>query len=122
MLATEILRIVLGLAAVIGMIGLAAYGAQRAGFRAMTGVAGRKRRLSVKELLPIDPRRKLAIVKCDDTEYLIIFGPNGETVVDKELRQAVDAEKSDAIEPPANPFANLGNIASKLRISKKEAA
>ena len=114
MLASDILRLVLGLAAVIGMIGIAAYTAQKAGLGSMNAAMGRKRRLSVLESLPLDARRKLVIFKCDARQYLVVLGPAGETLVDASL-EAAPAEA--ATEPAAleNPFNRLAKIAARLR-------
>ena len=111
---------VFGFAAVLGMIGLCAIAAKKAGLSAMTGVTGKKRRLSMREMLPIDARRRLAIVKCDDTEYLILLGPTGETVVDKDLK-AVIAEE-EPVSYAANPFSSLSEFTEKFRAAKKNAA
>lgn len=119
MLASEIFRLVFGFAAVLGMIGLCALAAKKAGLASMSGVSGGKRRLSMREVLPIDARRRLAIVKCDDTEYLILLGPTGETVIDKELAGA--APEEDAV-PQRNPFAGFGEFTEKLRLIRKNAA
>ena len=94
------------------MIALAAFAAQKAGLASMAGgTAGRRRRLAIREMLPLDARRRLAIVSCDDTEYLIILGPSGETVVDKGLEGAT-VEVGAAPAATTNPF---GDFASRLR-------
>lgn len=121
MLASEIFRLIFGFAAVLGMIGLCALAAKKAGLASMTGVSGGKRRLSMKEMLPIDARRRLAIVKCDSTEYLILLGPTGETVIDKELA-GPEAALEDAPPPTRNSIAGFGEFAEKLRAIKKNAA
>lgn len=124
MLASEIFRLVFGFVAVLGMIGLAALAAQKAGLASMNGAGGRKRRLALREVLPIDARRRIAIVKCDDTEYLIMLGPTGETVVDSNLKSVPDNEVSgiDQVNPFANSMDSISNSATKLRSAGKNAA
>ncbi|WP_411817684.1 flagellar biosynthetic protein FliO [Hyphococcus sp. DH-69] len=124
MLASEILRVVFGFVVVLGMIGLAAYAAQKAGLSTMNGVTGRKKRLSLREVLPLDARRRVAIIKCDDTEYLIMLGPQGETVIDKELKPSVEhAETEDQLQNAlAGPLGNIASFASKIRATGKHAA
>ncbi|MEO1136425.1 MAG: flagellar biosynthetic protein FliO [Pseudomonadota bacterium] len=114
MLASEILRMVLGLAAVIGMIGLAALAVRKAGLSSLACVAGQKRRLSVSEMLPLDARRRLALIRCDEREYLVILGPAGETLVASDLKAAEGAESIDA-QSGANPFSSLSLFAAKMR-------
>ncbi|WP_425407853.1 flagellar biosynthetic protein FliO [Hyphococcus sp.] len=122
MLASEILRLVFGFAAVLGMIGLCALAAKKAGLASMTGISGGKRRLAMREMLPIDARRRLAIVKCDDKEYLILLGPTGETLIDKELSGSAVAQETECAAPQSNPFSGIGEFAEKLRAIKQKAA
>ncbi|MFN7710343.1 MAG: flagellar biosynthetic protein FliO [Holosporales bacterium] len=39
------------------------------------------RRLKIKEILPIDPRRRLLLVQCDHREFLILLGSNQDVVL-----------------------------------------
>lgn len=109
MAGPELLRVVFGFVAVLAMIGLAALAAKKAGLASMTGAAGGKRRLAIREMLPLDARRRLAIVKCDDTEYLIVLGASGETLIDKGL---AGAAADEAGEPALNLF---NDMAQRLR-------
>lgn len=115
MLASEIFRLVFGLAAVIGMIGVSAFLARKAGLSNLAGPPGAKRRLSISETLSLDARRRLAIVRCDHQEYLIVLGPSGETVVASGLEAPVEIEAGEQPPAPVNPFAELGGLAQKLR-------
>ncbi len=40
-----------------------------------------KKRLKIVEYLPIDHRRRLVLVRCDDREHLLVLGQESETVV-----------------------------------------
>lgn len=122
MLASEIFRLVFGFAAVLGMIGLCALAAKKAGLASMAGVSGGKRRLAMKEMLPIDARRRLAIVKCDETEYLLVLGPTGETLIDKDLAGTDETSVEGSAALQRNPFSGIGEFAEKLRMVKKNAA
>lgn len=106
MAAPELLRVLFGFVAVLAMIGLAAFAARKAGLASMTGATGRKRRLALREVLPLDARRRLAIVKCDDTEYLIVLGASGETVIDKSLAGAPAGDRSESAQA-GNPFSDM---------------
>ena len=44
-----------------------------------------KRRLKVVEFLPVDSRRRLVVVRCDDREHLLMLGPQGETVIEANI-------------------------------------
>ena len=52
------------------------------GLTGFQGLERRERRLSVKESLILDPRRRLLIVKSDDVEHVLLLGPERETVLE----------------------------------------
>lgn len=111
----EIARVFFALIAVLGLIGLAALAARKAGLISASGGVVRKRRLAIIETLAIDARRRVAIIKCDDKEHLVVLGANSETLVESDL-------DAPAIEPAAaNPFPSLRDFAKNLRV-KKDAA
>jgi len=56
---------------------------------------GKKRRLKIVEILPIDVKHKAVLLRCDDKDHLVILGPNGETVVEQSM--PVGEEKNDVI-------------------------
>lgn len=113
MIFADFARILFGLTAVIGMIGIAAYAAKKAGLATASGGFVRKRRLRVVESLALDGRRRLAIIKCDDAEHLIVLGANNETVIAHNLDGATDEE--DAPAPAENPFATMSELVKKFR-------
>jgi len=114
--APEILRIVFGFIAVLGMIGACAYVARKAGLSNMTSLSGKKRRLAVSEMISLDARRRLAIIRCDDTEHLVILGATGETLVARGMSCSPVEQGYQAA--PANPFVELGAVAKKLRAGR----
>lgn len=79
-------RFVAALVFVLGIIGLFALLARRfiPGAR-NTNRRGSKRRLSIVEVLPVDTKRRLVLLKRDDTEHLILLGQNGDTVVERNI-------------------------------------
>ena len=127
MLLSEILRVTFGLVAVIGLIGLCAVIARKAGLISASGGLVRKRRLAVVETLALDARRRLAIIKCDDHEHLIVLGAAGEQVIAANLVSAPtvdvvtedDNTKAKHDTPRDNPFAILRAL-NKLRDEARE--
>jgi flagellar protein FliO/FliZ len=81
------LRFLLVLVFVLGLIGAIAYLAKRLGLggRLTPTNAGRDRRLGIVEVQPLDGRRKLVLIKRDDSEHLVILGQNTETVVETRI-------------------------------------
>jgi flagellar protein FliO/FliZ len=77
----EYLRFVAALAFVLGLIVLLAWAARR--FRFGHASPGATRRLAVIETLPIDPRRKLVLARCDEGEYLLLLGQDGNRLIER---------------------------------------
>lgn len=120
MITSEILRILFGLVAVLGLIGLAAVAARKFGLASASGGIARKRRLAIVETLAVDARRRMIIVKCDGKEHLVMLGANGETVIEHNLEGAPAIAE---VAPAANPFAGLQKaFEAKLRPAPKDAA
>ena len=51
------------------------------GFSGLSGGPRPERRLSVKETVILDPRRRVVIVKADDQEHVLLLGPERETLL-----------------------------------------
>jgi flagellar protein FliO/FliZ len=75
----DYLRFLAALAFVLGLIALAAWAARR--WRLGNAAPRSARRLAVVEVLPIDPRRKLVLVRCDRQEHLLLLGQDGNRVI-----------------------------------------
>ncbi|RCK48304.1 flagellar assembly protein FliO [Thalassospira profundimaris] len=78
-------RFVAALVFVLGMIGVIALLARRLVPGARTVNRGKKRRLALIEVLPLDAKRRLVLVRRDDTEHLIVLSPNGDVVVERNI-------------------------------------
>ncbi len=79
------LKFLLALVFVLGLIGLLATLARRMGLGFPTAALKKikNRRLSVVEVTPVDGRRRLVLVRRDDTEHLILLGPSSELVIER---------------------------------------
>tara|TARA_R100001129_G_scaffold106759_7_gene73052 strand:- start:915 stop:1265 length:351 start_codon:yes stop_codon:yes gene_type:complete len=77
-------RFILALIFVIGLIALLAAMARRAGwgFPAAAIKRASNRRLGVVEVTPLDGRRRLILVRRDDTEHLLLVGPTSELLIE----------------------------------------
>lgn len=49
-----------------------------------------KRRLRIIESLPLDARRRLVLLQCDDEQHLVVLGPSGETVIKTGIKPVGD--------------------------------
>jgi len=77
----DYLRFIIALLFVLGLIGLLAWLVRR--YR--PGGAFRpdgRRRLAVLETLPLDPRRRLVLVRRDDALHLLLLGEDGNRLIE----------------------------------------
>lgn len=101
-------RFLLALVFVLGLIALLAALARRwgLGYRVAPMRKDKARRLSISEIMPLDARRRLVLLRRDDVEHLVILGPTGETVVEHGISAPTEesfAEALDAVEEGAKP-------------------
>jgi flagellar protein FliO/FliZ len=82
------IRFLLALIFVIGLIGAFAVIARRMGF-GFPNIANKKsanRRLSVEEVISIDGRRRIVLIKRDNTEHLILLSSNSEIIIENNIK------------------------------------
>lgn len=77
------------LVAVLGLIAGAAWIARRMGFGGARGPGRRDRRLAISEVLAVDNRRRLVLVKRDAVEHLLLIGGSGDVVVERGIHPAL---------------------------------
>ena len=72
----DLARAIFALAITLGLVGLAAVAARRFGPEWMIRLQRPKteRRLAIIESLPLDPARRLVLVRLDSTERLLLLG------------------------------------------------
>jgi flagellar protein FliO/FliZ len=76
-------RFLLALIFVLALIGILSWVARRYGIlRGTARPTPGKRRLEVVEITPIDSKRRLVLLRRDDTEHLILMSPTNELVVE----------------------------------------
>ncbi len=81
---SEYSRFVFALALVVGMIWLCAYIMKRTGMdKRLRGISGQQGRLAVVDVLYLDPKRKLTLVRADGREYLLLLAGDRAEVIDK---------------------------------------
>ncbi|MDE1939555.1 MAG: FliO/MopB family protein [Alphaproteobacteria bacterium] len=80
----DIARYLGALLLVLGLIGFAGLAARRFGLPGLTKSAA-TRRLKIVETLMISPRQRLAIVRRDDVEHLVMIGPEGASVIEPSI-------------------------------------
>jgi flagellar protein FliO/FliZ len=77
-------RFLFALALVVGLIVVVAFVARRLGLGGrLAATGGRKRRLAIVEVLPLDAKRRLVLVRRDAVEHLVLIGPESDVVVER---------------------------------------
>jgi flagellar protein FliO/FliZ len=84
-LYTRSILVLLGLIAVLALF---AWLARRFGLATRLMPSGGKRRLAIVEILPLDGRRRLVLLRRDATEHLVLLGPDGALVVERGVTAA----------------------------------
>lgn len=92
-------RMIAALVFVIALMGGFALLLKKLGLSGPASVNTGRRRLKVIESMPLDARRRLVLVQCDDAQHLIILGPGGETVVKTDIPANDRAEGSSLSSP-----------------------
>jgi len=82
---TDYLRFVFALAFVVALIGILAFMARRYGMGYRNVVRNAKRRLSISEIMPIDNKRRLVLIKRDDKEHLVMIGGTTDLLVEQNI-------------------------------------
>jgi flagellar protein FliO/FliZ len=85
------LRYLVSFVFVLGLIGLFAWLLRRFGPPGRFRAPGRNRRLSIVEIAGIDARRRLVLVRRDDTEHLILLGQTQDLVIETGIVPPGDA-------------------------------
>ncbi len=107
----DYLRFLSALLVVLGLIYLLAQVARRAGLGGNLSKLGaaRRRRLSVVDTLMLDGRRRLVLVRRDDTEHLLLLGHERDSVVEQSIIPPDDGSPDLDAEPQrASPTAGAG--------------
>ncbi|MFQ5784684.1 MAG: flagellar biosynthetic protein FliO [Alphaproteobacteria bacterium] len=96
------LRFAFALVLVLGLIGLAAWAVRRFGLAGRLPLAaGKGRRLGVVEMTVLDPKHRLVLVRRDRVEHLLLLGPTGDLVVERNVAtpdEAAVAIPAEAVE------------------------
>lgn len=109
-------QFVLALIFVLGLIGFAALMLRRFGPGALTMPRNRTgtRRLAIIETLPVDPRRRLLLVRRDGVEHLLLLGPNGDRLVESDI-EPPEVVEDDTLNAPAGVAQRFDAVVRQIR-------
>lgn len=88
-------RFVGALVLVVALILCIAWLAKRFGLGGRMATARGKRRLSIQEVLPLDGKRRLVLLKRDSVEHLLLIGLNDDVVVETGILAATEKPPVD---------------------------
>lgn len=87
-LGSAVIQSLLALAFVIALLVAFAYGIKRLGFIARVTVdqdGEQKKRLNIVEILPVDAKRRLVLIRRDDKEHLIMLGAERDLLIEQNI-------------------------------------
>ena len=96
-------RFIGALILVIALILALAWIAKRLGFGGRLVAARGKRRLAIEEVLPLDGKRRLVLLKRDGIEHLLLLGLNDDLVVETGITPPAGAEPGSPAGSQAAP-------------------
>ena len=98
-LGATILQSMIALGFVIILLLAFAYGVKRLGFIARVTVdrdGENKKRLNIVEIMPIDAKRKLILIRRDNKEHLVMLGAERDLLIEQNIDlQSVSSKKID---------------------------
>lgn len=89
-------KFVLALVAVLALIGLLSLAARRLGFAPRVTPLRGRRRLAIIEVMALDAKHRLVLVRRDDTEHLLLLGATQDAVVETGIAPPALAPPSPA--------------------------
>jgi len=95
----QYVRFAFALLFVIALIMLIAWVMRRVGFGGMVSTPSRQRRLGIVEVLPLDAKRRLVLVRRDDQEHLLLLSALGDLVVEQGARAGFRNAMTEAAAP-----------------------
>jgi flagellar protein FliO/FliZ len=91
-------QFVIALIFVLALIGVLAMVARRMGFGYRTPNRGKQaKRLSLIEVMPLDARRRIALIRRDSVEHLILLGNTNDILIESGVPAPADADFSAAL-------------------------
>jgi flagellar protein FliO/FliZ len=100
---TDYLRFVFALAFVLSLIGILAFLAKRYGMGYRNVPRSARKRLSISEIMPLDAKRRLVLVKRDEREHLLVLGGTTDLVVEANIMEDVRSFDEHLAATPSVP-------------------
>ncbi len=66
---------------------------KRFGYGQIGMISPKNKRLKIIETMPIDAKHKAILLQRDDTQHLVLFGTNGDTVIETNIKAPKDSNE-----------------------------
>lgn len=98
-------RFVLALVLVLALIFAVAWIAKRLGFGGRMAISRGRRRLVIQEVLSLDAKRRVVLLKRDGIEHLVLLGVGNDVVIESGIAASPGAPQAEfgAMLPGASP-------------------
>jgi flagellar protein FliO/FliZ len=96
------MRFVVALVAILALLAVFAWLVRRYGVGGRP-VSGAKRRLAIVEVAPVDAKRRLVLLRRDDTEHLVLLGPDSALLIENGIAMP---------SPPSSPSSAAPSFAA----------
>jgi flagellar protein FliO/FliZ len=94
---STLLQAIIGLVFVLCLIGLCAVAARRYAPLLTRALQNKNRRLQLLEVLPLDPRHRAILLRCDEQDHLIIVGEGGTTLITQPTQNKQPSDGATAL-------------------------
>lgn len=108
---SDYLRFVIALAFVLALIAILSWAVRRYGIGGRVAVSrGKNRRLKIVEILAIDSRRRVVLLRRDETEHLVLLGSGSDLVIENDIKTRTEqqAEYGDNSDITVDRTADVG--------------
>jgi flagellar protein FliO/FliZ len=92
--AIQTFKMLAALVFVVALMGVLTLILKKLGLQGQALASGKKR-LKIVEILPLDARRRLALIERDDVQHLVILGASGETVIETNIDNSEKGNDKD---------------------------
>ena len=90
----QYIQLALALIVVLGLMWLLSLVLKKIN-NAQSGMSGKSNRLKIVEQRMIDTKTKVAIVRCDNKDHLVLLGQNGQTLIKGDMPIPPEKSKKD---------------------------
>ena len=88
-------RFLVALIFVLALIGVLAWAARRYGFlRGTVRSRNGERRIEVVEIVPVDSKRRLLLLRRDGTEHLVLLGQTTDVVIESGIERTAPVQRT----------------------------